>query len=90
MSDRHRTQTIEIPEHTAEALLQRLEHTEFDSIDDYAAFALDQLLDELRRQAADSGDPSATAGTDKNSQQGSIENSQQDSVEDRLESLGYL
>ena len=81
MSEHHRTRTIEIPERTAQSLANRIEGTEFDSVDDYAAFALDQLLDEIRRQHPTSEQSIPDSGTEPD---------RQESVEDRLESLGYL
>lgn len=86
MKDTHpedQTQCIEIPEATADALERRLDRTEFETIDDYAAFALDQLLDQLHRH--DAADGIDRSGGDH------VENGQRDgAVEDRLESLGYL
>lgn len=80
MSDQ--TRWIEIPERTAAKVDGRIEDTEFDSIDEYATFALDQLLAELRQ---DSGDPEVKPVTDETD-----EDSARESVADQLESLGYL
>lgn len=83
MMDEHRLKTtrcIEIPEPTAEALANRLEHSEFESIDAYAAFALDLLLSET-------DDPQTTAPVDSPEREDSAAES---GVENRLESLGYL
>lgn len=77
------TRCIEIPETTAEALAARLEGTEFDSVDEYASFALEQLLDQLYRR--DTTDGATDVGGDD------VESGQPDAaVADRLESLGYL
>lgn len=79
----HQTRCIEIPEATAHALEQRLDGTEFDSVDDYATFALEQLLDQLHRH--DTTDGIERPGDDQ------IEQGQHDAaVAERLESLGYL
>lgn len=82
MSDTEQTKTIEIPEGTAVALSRRLSATEFESIDDYVAFALDQLIEELHRQQAGPDDPPETDASD--------EAPPEASVKSRLESLGYL
>lgn len=74
-----RRRSIEIPERTAVAISRRLPETEFETIDDYAAFALDRLLEELRRQGTDPDDrPDADGDT------------AEESVESRLDALGYL
>jgi Arc/MetJ-type ribon-helix-helix transcriptional regulator len=74
--------TVEIPERTAVQLSKRLPRTEFDSIDEYVAFALDQLLEEIDRQDLDSEELADVDQTDDEPLDGDIEN--------RLESLGYL
>jgi Arc/MetJ-type ribon-helix-helix transcriptional regulator len=91
MSKPHTTQrsdeqprTVEIPPETAAALSERLSRTEFDSVDEYVAFALDQLLYELERVENDGSD---TRHVDGGS---SEERSSDDAVSGRLESLGYL
>jgi hypothetical protein len=76
MSDR----TIELPAETVAKLSQRLDATEFQTVDEYAAFVLDQVLDELRRQNDGPLNESELAG----------DRSSGDDVESRLESLGYL
>lgn len=78
------TRTVEIPERTAAAISNRLPETEFDSADDYVAFALDQLLRELDREEATThrrhpAEADAADGTETDT-----------AVQDRLESLGYL
>ena len=78
------TRTVEIPERTAGAISNRLPETEFDSVDDYIAFALEQLVRELDREETtthrrEPPDTDATDGTETGT-----------AVQDRLESLGYL
>ncbi|WP_299334172.1 hypothetical protein [Haloplanus sp.] len=77
------TQTVEIPERTADAVADRLSGTEFDSIDDYVAFALERLLGELDRTDSTSDRPPVPDGSDDDSPA-------DEAVADRLESLGYL
>lgn len=78
------TRTVEIPERTADAISNRLPGTEFDSVDDYIAFALDQLVRELNREEETThrrGPPESDAA--EGAETGTA-------VQDRLESLGYL
>lgn len=94
MNDDHndeRKRRIDIPERTARAISARIDDTEFESVDEYVAFALDQLLTELDRQqvtGARSPDPdgSGDGRTDGTADAGDSS----DAVEARLESLGYL
>jgi Arc/MetJ-type ribon-helix-helix transcriptional regulator len=74
--------TVEIPPQTAAAISERLAGTEFDSVDEYVAFALDQLLYELTRQD-EAGEPSDVRDADGDPTADA-------SISDRLESLGYL
>jgi len=83
MSDRttdQPTRTIEVPEDTAEAISQRLSRTQFDTVDGYAAFALEQLLRELDRE--EEAEPSKSKSNGDSPPEETIEN--------RLEPLGYL
>lgn len=79
----HRTRCIEIPEPTADALALRLEGTEFETVDEYVAFALEQLLDQLHRH-------DTVTCTEEASEELAANGQNDASVEDRLESLGYL
>jgi len=84
MTDEHRSTTtrrIEIPEPIAKALAARLERSEFESIDAYAAFALELLLREIDDPDADTTHVDPIDHDDSAGENG---------VEDRLESLGYL
>ena len=77
------TRTVEIPERTANAVADRLSGTEFDTVDDYVTFALDQLLGELDRMDPVNDRRSAPDGSDG-------DRPTDEAVADRLESLGYL
>lgn len=78
-----RTRRIEIPEHTAEAIADRLPMTDFESVDDYATFALGRLLRELEREHP-------TSQVSDSRPEKLSETGHEDGVEERLESLGYL
>lgn len=80
MSDQ--TRPIEIPEQVAKQVATRIEGTEFDSVEDYVTYTLQQVLAELRRQ---SGDVDVQPVTDPTE-----EKTDGESVADQLESLGYL
>lgn len=80
MSDHHQTRTVEIPERTALALSQRLAATEFESLDEYVTFALEELVAELDRQQ-DDPDPDPDTDDDRQGDE---------ALQNRLESLGYL
>lgn len=69
-----RTRVVEIPEETAAVIAGRLAGTEFESVDDYVAFVLAELLEEV------DDDPDGPDGADAD----------HDDVQSRLESLGYL
>jgi Arc/MetJ-type ribon-helix-helix transcriptional regulator len=75
----HLNRHVEIPERTAIAIEERLEGTEFDSVDEYVAFALTVLLENLDSQE-EAHDP-------EDGEAGTVEN---EAVRDRLETLGYL
>jgi hypothetical protein len=75
--------TIVIPERTAKVLERRLQGTEFETVDDYATYALDQRGRELRRNQDETDcddQPTETVS----------ESTSDEAVEGRLESLGYL
>lgn len=83
MSETHhekRKRRIEIPEPTAEQIERRIEGTEYESVEEYVADALDRLLWELRRRERQSSSPQddeAAASVD-------------DDLEEHLDALGYL
>lgn len=85
----NRTQTIEIPGRTASEISKRLRGTEFESVDEYVAFALDLLLRELDRPdtGGTQSDPESSSST---TEKETIEGASDEAVADRLESLGYL
>jgi Arc/MetJ-type ribon-helix-helix transcriptional regulator len=79
------TRTVEIPERTADKISDRLSLTEFESVDEYVAFALGQLLREIDRQ---DDEPSTPPGSD--GEAAGDDGVTDEAVADRLESLGYL
>lgn len=84
MSDQ--STTIEIPDRIAQDLAARCEGTDFESVDAYAARALDELLAALdRAEAGGVGNGEAAPADDRG--EGDAPDGQ---VADRLESLGYL
>lgn len=80
MSDQTRretTRTVSLPEPIAAEVERRVAETQFDTIDEYVAFALELLLRELEHQDDDDLDVHVdVANTDE--------------VRNRLDSLGYL
>lgn len=76
MSDHLPTTSIEVPDRIARDIEARREGTDFESVDAYAAHALDELLAALDRHDVEDRE-AVTSETD-------------DRVADRLESLGYL
>lgn len=77
------TRSIEIPASTAAAITERVEGTEFETVDEYVTAALEQLLDQLHRHDSGDGYESSTDDATEN-------RDTEESVETRLESLGYL
>jgi hypothetical protein len=71
---------VELPARIGAAIERRLSATDFDTTDEYVAFAMESLLRELDQQTEladiDAADPE--------------ESEQPPQLEDRLESLGYL
>ncbi|NHN43189.1 hypothetical protein G9C85_16350 [Halorubellus sp. JP-L1] len=72
------TACVELPAHLVERVERRLQYTQYDSVDEYVAVALDGLLREL-------DDASATVPSEEE-----VEDVDSGAVEDRLENLGYL
>lgn len=73
-----RERRIEIPERTAQQIEDRIDGTEFESVEEYVVVALDRLLWELRRRER------------SDSQEGEGGPAQDDNLEERLDALGYL
>jgi Arc/MetJ-type ribon-helix-helix transcriptional regulator len=71
---------IELPTATAQAIATRIEATDFESVDEYVAVAMQQLLREFERRE---DDDHTEASTER------AELAPGDDVSDRLESLGY-
>lgn len=94
MSDRHKepnentatgTRTdgvwhIQLPDRVGSKISDRIQQTEFDSVDEYVAFAMESLLRELDEQDGDVDPPVDHANDSENSEE----------LRDRLESLGYM
>lgn len=71
MSD---TRTLELPERVAERVEARLPRTEFDTVDEYVAFVVEEVLASVEAETADDD----------------VEPVDEAAVRSRLESLGYL
>lgn len=69
---------VELPGHVVERIDRRLPDTRFDSVDAYAAVALELLLCEVERGPADDREPADGAAVEE-----------ADAVRRHLESLGY-
>lgn len=92
------TRSVDVPEITVAKVERRLPGTEFESVDAYVAFALDQVLRELHRaEERDDGTASGAAGGTDAAEHGTADDAggredgaTDDDVAERLESLGYL
>lgn len=84
----NRTRTVKIPGRTASDISERLRGTEFESVDEYVTFVLEQLLREINRPDTDDShdDPESSDTANKKT----TDKESDDAVADRLESLGYL
>lgn len=82
-----RTRNVEIPERTAQTIADRISEMEFESVDAYVSYALDQLLWHAHRQEL--GDTGPVRESEKDGESSSDDGANEE-VEDRLESLGYL
>ena len=65
---------LTISDDLAERIEERIEATEFESVDDYAEFVLSEVVTRIEHQ--DDSSPESTPSSEE--------------VEDRLQSLGYL
>jgi CO dehydrogenase/acetyl-CoA synthase beta subunit len=67
---------ITVPDEITDRIARRIDHTEFDSVDEYAEFVLSEVLTRVERDADGSqeDDPGAS----------------REEVQARLQSLGYL
>lgn len=73
--------SVELPPHVVEAVESRLPYTQYDSVDEYVAVALEALLREVT-------DP--TEGTPDQEPAAEDVDVDAEALEDRLNSLGYL
>lgn len=85
MCDRtfQRTRDVEIAEHVARKIERRLERTRFESVDEYAAVALELLV----REVTDGDEP---AGADAERDPRDVDVEDAEALQEQLESLGYL
>jgi len=83
------TASVELPASVVATLERRVDRTEFETVDEYAAFALELLLREVDRADDDPTAADASDGSSDDSDDGSTDGPD-DEVADRLESLGYL
>ena len=65
---------ITVSDDLADRIESRIQHTNFDSVDEYAEFVLAEVVTSVEREGDDSHDSTAS----------------NDEVENRLKSLGYL
>ena len=66
---------ITLSDDLAERIEQRIQHTEFESVDEYTSFVLSEVVTRAERET-DNTEHETTASADE--------------VENRLQSLGYL
>jgi uncharacterized protein Smg (DUF494 family) len=77
--------SIRLPRQIIERIERRLRNSEFQTVEDYAAFVLDQVLSELEEDGSVSGSSgSQTKQVDVFSKE------DQEDVEQRLRDLGYI
>lgn len=88
MTDRRGTNptVVELPDHVVARIEAQVSQTEFDSIDDYAATALDLVLQQVATAERTDGD--AASPPDERTNVAEVADSA--AVEEQLESLGYL
>jgi Arc/MetJ-type ribon-helix-helix transcriptional regulator len=78
--------TITLPEPLVDGIERRVERTEFDSVEEYAAFALDLLV----RAAAEDDERDVDGGRDDtDGRRSDATPADAGAVEDRLDALGY-
>lgn len=65
---------VQLPERVAERVEQRVPRSDFDSVDEYVTYVLEEVLERIDAETADAN----------------YESSHEAEVEDRLEALGYL
>ena len=91
MSDgnRENTREVELPEAVAENIERRLHRTRFQTVDEYAAVALQLLLQELEREGA--SEESESSFDPEEEPRGTADGVDgDDAIQKQLESLGYL
>ncbi|WP_323675940.1 hypothetical protein [Halorubellus sp. PRR65] len=79
--ERAETVSVELPEHVVEAVESRLPYTQYESVEEYVAVALEALLREVADPTEDAPDGRPAAeDVDVDAE----------ALEERLNSLGYL
>lgn len=76
------TVTVEFPAHVVDAVESRLPYTQYDSVDEYVAVAIEALLREVTDPTEDAPLQETATADDADVDA--------DALEDRLNSLGYL
>lgn len=71
---------VRLPDHVRWEVADRIQDTEFDSVDEYVTFVMESLLRELDERDGGVDDPAEHGNDSENS----------DALRDRLESLGYV
>lgn len=66
--------TVDLPGHVVERVEERLGRTEFDSVEEYVTFVMEEVLSRVEDETEDD----------------EYEGVDEDEVKERLESLGYL
>lgn len=70
---------VQLPDRVGSKIAERVQRTEFDSVDEYVAFVMESVLRELDEQDDDADDYVEYGDGEKSEE-----------LHDRLESLGYM
>lgn len=74
---------VEIKDETLEGIEERVEVSEFESVEEYVNFVLEEVL----RQVEGDGSPEKDSGTEEEE---GFDEEDEEAVQDRLRDLGYL
>ena len=86
MASREEQTVIRIPNSLAERVRRRLPKTDFESVDRYVAYVVEQVLSEVEK-----GEAKADHAKQEKSRASSVlSKEEQKEVEERLKGLGYL
>ena len=72
--ERTKHRDVQLPERVAERVEQRVPRSDFDSVDEYVTYVLEEVLERIDAETAEAN----------------YDSSDEAEVEDRLEALGYL